>query len=80
MVLPSWLYECDRLNQGLKLEPFHLPPLLGLQVCFTGFVDPEERDALPQHATNLGAVHHKDMARKTCTHLVAKAASGSKYS
>lgn len=63
----------------MPVDSFLLPTLLGLRLCFTGFMEPDERDAYPDLAVKLGAIVDKDMAKKKCTHLVAKSATGAKY-
>lgn len=53
--------------------------MAGLQVCVTGFNEPDDRESLPLHIQALGACYNRDMRKGQCTHLVAKSRSGDKY-
>ena len=50
------------------------------QVCITGFnIETDRRDEIPEVILLMGGAHHKDMVKGSCTHLIAKDASGAKY-
>ncbi|KAI7194306.1 hypothetical protein KC363_g2209 [Hortaea werneckii] len=63
--------------QGLE-DSLRLPPFFNLKVCITGFEDMEQRTALQRSIEANGGEYHPDLT-KAVTHLIAKTASGAKY-
>ncbi|RMY19544.1 hypothetical protein D0867_04609 [Hortaea werneckii] len=62
---------------GLE-DSLRLPPFFNLKVCITGFEDMEQRTALQRSIEANGGEYHPDLT-KAVTHLIAKTASGAKY-
>lgn len=60
------------------METFRLEPLAGLKVSITGFVDPKQRQRIPEQIKAGGAIYTADL-HKDATHLVALHAGGSKF-
>lgn len=67
------------ISLQVRPDPYRLPPLSGLAVCMTGFLQDPIREGLPGIIASLGGSHFKDMHRGRCTHLVASDASGPKF-
>ncbi|KAI7075355.1 hypothetical protein KC365_g9879 [Hortaea werneckii] len=63
--------------EGLE-DSLRLPPFFNLKVCITGFEDMEQRTALQRSIEANGGEYHPDLT-KAVTHLIAKTASGAKY-
>ncbi|KAI7285583.1 hypothetical protein KC345_g1685 [Hortaea werneckii] len=63
--------------EGLE-DSLRLPPFFNLKVCITGFEDMEQRTALQRSIEANGGEYHPDLT-KAVTHLIAKSASGAKY-
>ncbi|KAL6765523.1 hypothetical protein V8C86DRAFT_2453652 [Haematococcus lacustris] len=78
IVSPSWLAACRQAQQQLPFEQHILGPFAGLNVCITGFTDQHSRTWLPDQVQKGGGSYSADMYR-SCTHLIAKTATGSKY-
>lgn len=58
-------------------EPYKLGPFVGVRVSVSGF-DPKEKMQIGKAVTDGGGKHTGELTQ-TCTHLVAKKASGDKY-
>uniref|UniRef100_A0A7S1CNL7 BRCT domain-containing protein n=1 Tax=Bicosoecida sp. CB-2014 TaxID=1486930 RepID=A0A7S1CNL7_9STRA len=56
-----------------------LQPLAGLEICLTGFTDPDERERVEADVVSGGAELGRALKKATTTHLVAAEAAGHKF-
>ena len=77
----AWLDELKSNGSGRNpmqlTSKYLLRPLHGLLLCVTGF-DADEREDMKRICEKLGGTFSLDLT-KSCTHLIAKTASGAKY-
>ena len=79
LVAVTWLQDCLRHNKAMKMISYPVKPFTGLSITCTQLV-PEERSKLQQLVEENGGTYNVQLVRDLVTHLVAKEASGDKFS
>ncbi|KAF2649269.1 hypothetical protein K491DRAFT_698238 [Lophiostoma macrostomum CBS 122681] len=85
VLTPEWLealralwMEGDDVDVAALEREYRLPTFYGLNICLTGFDNPDQRKYIQEMATQNGAEYHGDLT-KTVTHLIAATPTGKKY-
>lgn len=68
----------DDFSVTSLVDEYRLPALYGLQICVTGFEDPDQRQYLMTTIEDQGAIYNGDLTRSV-THLIANRPQGPKY-
>ena len=79
LVSVTWLHDCLRQNKAMKMNSYPVKPFAGLSITCTQ-LDPTERLKLQQLVEDNGGKYNVQLVRDSATHLVAKEASGEKFS
>eukprot|EP01036_Dinobryon_divergens_P025268 gene25267-33798_t len=79
LVAVTWLHDCLRHNKAMKMISYPVKPFTGLSITCTQLV-PEERLKLQQLVEENGGTYNVQLVKDSVTHLVAKEASGDKFS
>ena len=78
VVMTQWLKDCSSSGVLMRYENYEVPPFLGFTICCTQ-VTLEERYELQRKLENHGAKFNYDLLEDKCTHLIAIAPEGDKY-
>ena len=86
IVSPSWIKSCWKqsnfehiiANSEEVLKEHILPVFKGCTICVSG-LDANQREVIKTLADEHGAVYSGELNMKTCTHLLVKSATGTKY-
>lgn len=79
IVTAEWLRASARAKRLVAMDRYKVRPLLGCEVCITGFTDLDVRAKLQRTVEDNGGTYSPDLVANRCTHLIAAKPEGKKY-
>lgn len=79
IVTAEWLRASARAKRLVAMDRYKVRPLLGCEVCITGFTDLDTRERLQRTVEENGGKYSPDLVANRCTHLIAAKPEGKKY-
>ncbi|CAE7021196.1 hypothetical protein PTT_12211 [Pyrenophora teres f. teres 0-1] len=73
-----WMTGDDNLDVLALENEYRMPTFFGLNICLTGFDNPDQRRNIQEKVDANGGDYHGDLT-KSVTHLIAATPSGKKY-
>lgn len=78
IVVLQWLFDCYTQAKVLSFSSYKVAPFYGLTIACTQIM-PEDRYLLQTRIEENGGTYSNNLVMGTCTHLIAREATGEKY-